>query len=67
MVFQETAIKSYAPEVGCLSLGILWEKPVAGGVERPFGRVKSCGHVREKGFEGLVSFTQLKTIAIKHD
>ena len=39
----------------------------AGGVELPFGGVRSSGHGREKGFEALYGFTQLKTVAIKHD
>ncbi len=38
-----------------------------GGVELPFGGVRSSGHGREKGFEALYGFTQLKTVAIKHD
>ena len=37
-----------------------------GGVELPFGGVKSSGYGREKGFEALLGFTVLKTVAIKH-
>ena len=37
-----------------------------GGVELPFGGVKSSGHGREKGFEALYAFTTLKTVAIRH-
>lgn len=37
-----------------------------GGVELPFGGVKSSGHGREKGFEALLGFTVLKTVAIHH-
>lgn len=38
-----------------------------GGVELPFGGVKSSGYGREKGFEALLGFTALKTVAIRHD
>ena len=38
-----------------------------GGVELPFGGVKSSGHGREKGFEALYGFTTLKTVAVRHD
>jgi aldehyde dehydrogenase (NAD+) len=37
-----------------------------GGVELPFGGVKSSGYGREKGFEALFGFTTLKTVAIRH-
>lgn len=37
-----------------------------GGVELPFGGVGKSGHGREKGFEALYGFSQLKTIAAKH-
>jgi aldehyde dehydrogenase (NAD+) len=37
-----------------------------GGVELPFGGVKSSGYGREKGFEALLGFTTLKTVAIAH-
>lgn len=37
-----------------------------GGVELPFGGVKLSGHGREKGFEALLGFTRLKTVAILH-
>lgn len=37
-----------------------------GGVELPFGGVKSSGYGREKGLEALQGFTTLKTVAFKH-
>jgi aldehyde dehydrogenase (NAD+) len=37
-----------------------------GGVELPFGGVKSSGYGREKGLEALYGFTTLKTVAVKH-
>ena len=37
-----------------------------GGVELPFGGVGKSGHGREKGFEALYSFSQLKTVAAWH-
>ena len=37
-----------------------------GGIELPFGGVKSSGYGREKGFEALYGFTTLKTVAIRH-
>lgn len=36
-----------------------------GGVELPFGGYKRSGYGREKGMEGLQSYSQLKTVAIK--
>ncbi|KUP94319.1 aldehyde dehydrogenase family protein [Tritonibacter horizontis] len=37
-----------------------------GGVELPFGGVGKSGHGREKGFEALYGFSQLKTVAAQH-
>ncbi len=37
-----------------------------GGVELPFGGVKSSGYGREKGFEALYGFTQLKTVVTRY-
>ncbi len=37
-----------------------------GGVELPFGGVGKSGHGREKGFEALFGFSQLKTVASYH-
>jgi aldehyde dehydrogenase (NAD+)/betaine-aldehyde dehydrogenase len=35
------------------------------GVELPFGGVKQSGHGREKGYEALVAYTQVKTVALR--
>ena len=37
-----------------------------GGVELPFGGVKSSGYGREKGFEALAGFSVLKTVVFRH-
>ena len=37
-----------------------------GGIELPFGGVKSSGYGREKGFEALYGFTTLKTVSVRH-
>jgi aldehyde dehydrogenase (NAD+) len=37
-----------------------------GGVELPFGGVRSSGHGREKGFEALYGFSVLKTVVVQH-
>ncbi len=37
-----------------------------GGVELPFGGTGKSGHGREKGFEALFHFSQLKTVAAHH-
>ncbi len=37
-----------------------------GGVELPFGGVKSSGYGREKGFEALYGFSVMKTVVMKH-
>ena len=37
-----------------------------GGVELPFGGVKSSGYGREKGFAALYGFTTIKTVAVRH-
>ncbi len=39
---------------------------VGGGVELPFGGTGKSGHGREKGFEALYGFSQLKTVAAWH-
>jgi aldehyde dehydrogenase (NAD+) len=35
-------------------------------VELPFGGVGRSGHGREKGFEALLGFSRLKTVAARH-
>ena len=37
-----------------------------GGIELPFGGVKSSGYGREKGFEALYGFSVMKTVVVKH-
>jgi acyl-CoA reductase-like NAD-dependent aldehyde dehydrogenase len=36
-----------------------------GGVEMPFGGYKRSGHGREKGYDALLGYTQLKSVAMK--
>ncbi len=38
-----------------------------GGVELPFGGFKKSGYGREKGYEALFEYSQVKTVAIKYD
>ncbi|ABG05308.1 Betaine-aldehyde dehydrogenase [Rubrobacter xylanophilus DSM 9941] len=37
-----------------------------GGVELPFGGFKKSGHGREKGYEALYEYTQVKTVALSY-
>lgn len=36
----------------------------AGGIELPFGGTRRCGYGREKGFDGLLGYTQTKTVVV---
>lgn len=36
------------------------------GVELPFGGFKGSGHGREKGYEALLEYSQVKTVALKY-
>ena len=36
----------------------------AGGIELPFGGWKRSGYGREKGFEGLLGYTQTETVVV---
>ncbi len=38
---------------------------LAGGVETPFGGVKNSGFGREKGIEGALAYTHVKTVIVK--
>jgi acyl-CoA reductase-like NAD-dependent aldehyde dehydrogenase len=38
-----------------------------GGVELPFGGRKLSGHGLEKGFEALIGYTQVKSVAVRID
>ncbi|MEE2774233.1 MAG: aldehyde dehydrogenase family protein [Pseudomonadota bacterium] len=38
-----------------------------GGIELPFGGIGKSGHGREKGFEALYGFSQVKTVAANHE
>ena len=38
-----------------------------GGVELPFGGRKRSDYGREKGFEGLLAFSRVKTVAVGPD
>jgi aldehyde dehydrogenase (NAD+) len=38
---------------------------LAGGVETPFGGVKDSGFGREKGIEGALAYTHVKTVIVR--
>ena len=50
------------PARGLLPLPPLISNPV----ELPFGGFKKSGHGREKGYEALYEYSQVKTVAIKY-